>query len=229
MNSYHPYGDISSPHPPSPDNNNYASSMSIGNAGGHHHNGHAQLMSSIGGQQQGFHQINNNNAMMNKCAGCGSKIAERYLLSAIDKFWHHTCLKCTCCGATLADLGTVCYTRGNMILCKADYSRLFAPPPCSACNQTISPNEFVMRTTSQSSNQQSPNQPNPMQQHVFHIKCFTCSSCTAQLRQGDRYYMLNGKLVCEQDWHKMVKAPVANNSTPPVRKGKVGRPRRSRD
>lgn len=73
MNSYHPYGDISSPHPPSPDNNNYASSMSIGNAGGHHHNGHAQLMSSIGGQQQGFHQINNNNAMMNKCAGCGSK------------------------------------------------------------------------------------------------------------------------------------------------------------
>lgn len=43
------------------------------------------------------------------------------------------------------------------------------------------------------------------------------------------YYMLNGKLVCEQDWHKMVKAPVANNSTPPVRKGKVGRPRRSRD
>lgn len=73
MNSYHPYQDISSPHPPSPDNNNYASSMSIGNAAGHHHNGHAQLMSSIGGQQQGFHQINNNNAMMNKCAGCGSK------------------------------------------------------------------------------------------------------------------------------------------------------------
>lgn len=71
MNSYHPYGDISSPHPPSPDNNNYASSMSIGNTGGHHHNGHAQLIH--GGQQQGFHQINNNNAMMNKCAGCGSK------------------------------------------------------------------------------------------------------------------------------------------------------------
>lgn len=170
MNSYHPYGDIQSPHPPSPDNNNYASSMSIGNTGAHHHNGHAQLMSSIGGQQQGFHQINNNNAMMNKCAGCGSKfhhyhyhyyyyhsihlvvlvlksspmclsicpsmewlqniyyhnigkIAERFLLKAMDQYWHHTCLKCTCCGATLADLGTVCYTRGNMILCKADYSR----------------------------------------------------------------------------------------------------------
>lgn len=51
------------------------------------------------------------------------KIAERYLLSAIDKFWHHSCLKCTCCGATLADLGSSCYTKGNMILCKADYSR----------------------------------------------------------------------------------------------------------
>lgn len=41
--------------------------------------------------------------------------------------------------------------------------------------------------------------------------------------------MLNGKLVCEQDWHKLVKVPVSNSNPPPVRKGKVGRPRRSRD
>lgn len=62
---------------------------------------------------------------------------------------------------------------------------MFAPTPCSACNQIISPNEFVMRTASQSSNQQPSNQPNQLQ-HVFHVKCFTCSNCTAQLRQGDR-------------------------------------------
>lgn len=73
MNShYHPYADMSSPHPPSPDNNNYASPMGMG-AGGNHHNGHGPMMNSIGGQQQGFHQLNNNNTMMNKCAGCGSK------------------------------------------------------------------------------------------------------------------------------------------------------------
>lgn len=52
-----------------------------------------------------------------------AKIAERYLLSAVDKLWHHSCLKCSCCGAALADLGSSCFTRGDMILCRADYSR----------------------------------------------------------------------------------------------------------
>lgn len=41
--------------------------------------------------------------------------------------------------------------------------------------------------------------------------------------------MLAGSLVCEQDWHKLIKNSSSNNATPPVRKGKVGRPRRSRD
>lgn len=44
------------------------------------------------------------------------------------------------------------------------------------------------------------------------------------------YYMLAGALVCEQDYHKLAKSSLAaNTATPPVRKGKVGRPRRSRD
>lgn len=40
--------------------------------------------------------------------------------------------------------------------------------------------------------------------------------------------MLAGSLVCEQDWQKLMKTA---NATPgaPVRKGKVGRPRRSRE
>jgi predicted peptidase len=66
------------------------------------------------------------------------------------------------------------------------------------------------------------------QHHVYHLKCFACSKCGAHLVQGDRYYMLAGSLVCEQDWHKLMKT--SNNQTnPPLRKGKVGRPRRSRD
>lgn len=73
MNShYNPYTDISSsPHPPSPDNNNYAQAMSIGN-NSIHHNGHVPIINPLGGQP-GFHQINNNNSMMNKCGGCGGK------------------------------------------------------------------------------------------------------------------------------------------------------------
>ncbi|KOB65563.1 putative LIM domain transcription factor LMO4, partial [Operophtera brumata] len=48
-------------------------------------------------------------------------------------------------------------------------------------------------------------------------------------RMLEMYYMLAGSLVCEQDWQKLMKS--ANTATPgaPVRKGKVGRPRRSRE
>jgi len=117
-----------------------------------------------------------------------------------------------------------------MILCKNDYIRLFGNTgACSACGQTIPASEFVMRASS------GPGV--PPQHHVFHLKCFTCSKCGAQLVPGDRYYLLAGSLVCEQDWHKLVKASgggptpqgQAPSPAPGVRKGKVGRPRRSRD
>lgn len=50
------------------------------------------------------------------------------------------------------------------------------------------------------------------------------------LFEFNRYYMLAGSLICEQDWHKLLKtSSTTNASTAPVRKGKVGRPRRSRD
>lgn len=54
-----------------------------------------------------------------------------------------------------------------------------------------------------------------------------------------RYYLLSGAAVCETDWHKIVKsssvnasgtvAAAAGNGGATVRKGKVGRPRRSRE
>ena len=52
-----------------------------------------------------------------------------------------------------------------------------------------------------------------------------------------RYYLVNGLPVCEADWQKIVKsnmaaataAAAAGNGGAPVRKGKVGRPRRSRE
>uniref|UniRef100_T1GTY9 LIM zinc-binding domain-containing protein n=1 Tax=Megaselia scalaris TaxID=36166 RepID=T1GTY9_MEGSC len=51
------------------------------------------------------------------------KIMERYLLYALDRYWHNSCLKCYCCGATLGDIGSSCYTKAGMILCKPDYVR----------------------------------------------------------------------------------------------------------
>lgn len=70
---YLPYADLSSPHSPSPDNNNYSMAMGIG--GGLHHNGHGAIM-----QQQGFHQLNNNSPLMNKCAGCGCEYIIFYIM-----------------------------------------------------------------------------------------------------------------------------------------------------
>lgn len=79
-----------------------------------------------GGPHMGHHINNNNNnngTTIKVCAGCGGKIVERFLLHALDRYWHNGCLKCSCCGAMLADIGTSCFTKGGMILCKNDYMR----------------------------------------------------------------------------------------------------------
>ena len=53
-----------------------------------------------------------------------------------------------------------------------------------------------------------------------------------------RYFLVSGSPVCETDFLKLVKSPsvgaaaataAAGNGGAPVRKGKVGRPRRSRE
>lgn len=58
-----------------------------------------------------------------ECAGCGKRITERFLLKAIDRFWHEDCLKCGCCDCRLGEVGSTLYTKANLILCKRDYLR----------------------------------------------------------------------------------------------------------
>ncbi|MEQ2210682.1 hypothetical protein XENOCAPTIV_017637 [Xenoophorus captivus] len=55
------------------------------------------------------------------CAGCGGKIADRFLLFSMERYWHTHCLKCSCCQAQLGDIGTTCYSKGGLILCRSDY------------------------------------------------------------------------------------------------------------
>lgn len=125
---YHPYPDLgSSPHSPSPDNN-YPQLTP-------HHNGHGgggpgnpMGVSQMDSQAAGFHGVGNGGpggpgGPVKHCGGCGGKITERFFLHALDRYWHNSCLKCSCCGAMLADIGSSCYTRSGMILCKTDYSR----------------------------------------------------------------------------------------------------------
>ncbi|CAH1270916.1 LMO4 [Branchiostoma lanceolatum] len=115
------------------------------------------------------------NGCVKKCAGCGGKIGDRFLLHALDRYWHVACLKCSCCQAQLGDIGSSCFSKAGMILCKTDYIRLFgASGACNACGQSIPANEFVMRT----------------QGNVYHVKCFTCFTCRYQLSPGDRCVFL---------------------------------------
>ncbi|EGI65700.1 LIM domain transcription factor LMO4 [Acromyrmex echinatior] len=60
---------------------------------------------------------------LRQCAACGVQIVERWLLLAMDRYWHIGCLKCTYCNVVLGEIGQSCYTKSGMILCKADYRR----------------------------------------------------------------------------------------------------------
>uniref|UniRef100_A0A8C6TCP5 Si:dkey-90l8.3 n=1 Tax=Neogobius melanostomus TaxID=47308 RepID=A0A8C6TCP5_9GOBI len=118
------------------------------------------------------------------CAGCGGKIADRFLLFSMERYWHTRCLKCSCCQAQLGDIGTSCYSKGGMILCRSDYIRLFGHSGmCVACGQSIPANEMVMRA----------------QGNVYHLKCFSCATCRNRLMPGDRFHYINGTIFCEHD------------------------------
>ncbi|XP_052223059.1 LIM domain transcription factor LMO4.1-like [Dreissena polymorpha] len=123
------------------------------------------------------------------CAGCGGRIFDRYLLHAVDRYWHTGCLKCSCCQTTLGDFNS-CFVKAGMIFCRNDYLRLFGNGgSCGSCGQTISAGELVMKTG----------------HSVYHVKCFTCVTCRHQLVTGDRYSIVNGALLCEQDSVKGLK------------------------
>ncbi|CAL8405787.1 unnamed protein product [Arctogadus glacialis] len=118
------------------------------------------------------------------CGGCGDRIADRFMLFSMERYWHTRCLKCSCCHAQLGEYSSTCYSKGGMILCKNDYIRLFGHSgACGACGQTIPASEMVMRA----------------QGSVYHVKCFTCATCRNRLMPGDRFHYINGTIFCEHD------------------------------
>uniref|UniRef100_T1J798 LIM zinc-binding domain-containing protein n=1 Tax=Strigamia maritima TaxID=126957 RepID=T1J798_STRMM len=87
------------------------------------HVGPNMLTSHGAGPTSGLCSAGAMNGTLRSCGGCGGKIIDRFLLHALDRYWHTACLKCSCCGATLADIGGSCFTKAGMILCKSDYIR----------------------------------------------------------------------------------------------------------
>ncbi len=61
--------------------------------------------------------------------------------------------------------------------------RLFAPSgQCAACNRSIPAYEQVMTVT---------------QGRVYHLECFKCSQCEKSFTVGDKYFLVNNNIVCE--------------------------------
>ncbi|XP_058066595.1 LIM homeobox transcription factor 1-alpha-like [Anopheles bellator] len=131
------------------------------------------------------------------CAGCGKRITERFLLKALDLFWHEDCLKCGCCDCRLGEVGSTLYTKANLILCKRDYLRLFGTTGyCAACNKVIPAFEMVMRAKN----------------NVYHLECFACQQCNHRFCVGDRFYLCDNKILCEYDYEeRLVFASMACN------------------
>ncbi|XP_037938816.1 rhombotin-1 [Teleopsis dalmanni] len=140
---------------------------------------------------------NNNNNGSQLCAGCGKHIQDRFLLRALDMLWHEDCLKCGCCDCRLGEVGSTLYTKGNLMLCKRDYLRLFGNTGyCAACSKVIPAFEMVMRART----------------NVYHLECFACQQCNHRFCVGDRFYLCENKILCEYDYEeRLVFASMANH------------------
>jgi len=122
-----------------------------------------------------------------ECAGCGKKIHDKYLLKALDMYWHEDCLKCGCCDCRLGEVGHSLYTKGNLLLCKRDYLRLFGSTGyCAACNKVIPAFEMVMRART----------------NVYHLECFACQQCGHRFCVGDQFYLYDNKILCGPDYEE---------------------------
>uniref|UniRef100_A0A8D1QA27 LIM domain only 1 n=2 Tax=Sus scrofa TaxID=9823 RepID=A0A8D1QA27_PIG len=121
------------------------------------------------------------------CAGCNRKIKDRYLLKALDKYWHEDCLKCACCDCRLGEVGSTLYTKANLILCRRDYLRLFGTTGnCAACSKLIPAFEMVMRA----------------RDNVYHLDCFACQLCNQRFCVGDKFFLKNNMILCQLDYEE---------------------------
>ena len=90
-------------------------------------NGHLQQLQELTPANVGCNKSSSsastNNNSIKQCSACSRHITDKFLLHAMERYWHSACLKCSCCQAQLGDIGQTCFTKGGMILCKNDYVR----------------------------------------------------------------------------------------------------------
>uniref|UniRef100_A0A8C4WZY3 LIM zinc-binding domain-containing protein n=1 Tax=Eptatretus burgeri TaxID=7764 RepID=A0A8C4WZY3_EPTBU len=113
------------------------------------------------------------------CGGCSLPIGDRFLLKALERSWHASCLRCRDCQSPLSE---VCVRLCLSVPCMP--CRRFGTK-CAGCRQGIPPSQAVRKA----------------QERVFHLHCFACSLCGRQLVTGDLFYLLDdARLVCQHDY-----------------------------
>ncbi|TPP61167.1 LIM domain only protein 3 [Fasciola gigantica] len=126
-----------------------------------------------------------------RCFKCKQVIREAHLLLADKQYWHEDCLRCVCCEVRLAELDKHFYVKADMPLCRRDYLRLYGQTgECFVCRKRILAFEFVMR----------------IQNKVYHLNCFSCQQCQLRFCVGDKFYLHNQFILCEQDYTYMMLA-----------------------
>ncbi|GMT35462.1 hypothetical protein PFISCL1PPCAC_26759, partial [Pristionchus fissidentatus] len=127
--------------------------------------------------------------MSSSCAACLLPITDRFVLNVIDRSWHAECLRCSECGNNLNE---TCFARDGRLLCREDYSRMFAYR-CSGCDGALEKEDLVRRAKDK----------------IFHVDCFVCSICTRKLDTGDELYIVGNGFVCERDWIQSQLTPIS--------------------
>ncbi|XP_016138499.1 rhombotin-1-like isoform X1 [Sinocyclocheilus grahami] len=154
------------------------------------------------------------------CAGCNRKIKDRYLLKALDKYWHEDCLKCACCDCRLGEVGSTLYTKANLILCRRDYLSVPTQTLCVPIKSQLHKEANCLKwhlvvivclaglfgTTGNCAacNKLIPAFEMVMRarDNVYHLDCFACQLCNQRFCVGDKFFLKNNMILCQMDYEE---------------------------
>ncbi|CAG7817040.1 unnamed protein product [Allacma fusca] len=115
-----------------------------------------------------------------RCFNCNGPIKQNPT-RALGKLWHPHCFKCTECGKQL--LPTNFREKHGNPYCEEDYHKLFSHK-CHACKQPITDGNPVHAMGK-----------------TWHADHFSCSDCGKNLSPNN-FYERDGRLYCEDDFHR---------------------------
>jgi len=112
------------------------------------------------------------------CAVCGEAISGEFLRVNLNMY-HPQCMKCSYCGVNLDDSAKVNIVNGKWY-CRRDFARMFGSM-CGKCESVIEPGSPYYSACGK----------------YFHVYCFVCYECGAELT-GGIHFVKNNTPVCEQ-------------------------------